>query len=221
MTFKRKEQKIYSAYELTAMNRKELNNAAISIGHIPAEMVNKTDLVQEILTAQSIFVSKIMEQRKEQDAAKEKEKAEYRAANAARRAGKNPSSEKLSTMTEVEVPPEAPKKALHSLDKLLEGKVPVDTDERVWFKVSAGEGKLGKAPLFAALNGESILVHRGKWVKLKKKFLNVLNDAIVTEVEQDREGEKTLRDVPRFNFQTRTLAEGHPVDTKQTSRSSF
>ena len=96
-----------------------------------------------------------------------------------------------------------------------------DPEPRVWFKVSPGEGKMGKAPVFCSINGESCLVKRGEWVKLKKKFLNVLQHAVVTEVEQDLSGEKTLRDVPRFNYQFRSLEEGHPVDTSIATRAGF
>ncbi len=198
MPFQPKPPKMYSKEKLQHLSRDELNTISLSMNHIPAEQTTNADLIMQIMEAQKTVMANYQAGRDEKAAAKQ-------------------------AVSENDAPEQKEQKTGHSLDRTIPG--PEDTepdqDERIWFKVAAGEGKLGKAPLFAALNGESILVQRGRWVKLKKKFLNVLQHAIVTEVEQDKDGEKTLRDVPRFNYQTRSLEEGQPVETDSQSRSSF
>lgn len=82
----------------------------------------------------------------------------------------------------------------------------------VWFRVSAGTSKSEKAPVFAALNGESVLIHRNTWVKLKKKFLPCFEDAVITLVEVGKDGEKELRHAPRFNVSVRSIEEGIPQE---------
>ncbi len=83
-------------------------------------------------------------------------------------------------------------------------------NDRVWFKVMAGSQEHEKNDVFASLNGETMLVKRNHWVQLKSKFLPVFEDAVQTEVYLDDDDEPQIRDVPRFNYLIRTLAEGIP-----------
>ena len=86
--------------------------------------------------------------------------------------------------------------------------------ERCWFKVMAGSRPDEKGPVFAAVNGESILVQRNAWVQLPEKFLTVFKDAISSEVIIADDGKSSrVRDVPRFNFDVRSLSEGKPKDS--------
>lgn len=82
-------------------------------------------------------------------------------------------------------------------------------NDRIWFKVMAGSQPHEKDDVFAALNGETMLVKRNHWVKMKTKFLPVFEDAVQTEVYIE-DDEPKLRHVPRFNYMTRTLTEGIP-----------
>lgn len=226
MTYERKEPKVYTREHLSGMDRKELNTVAVSVGHMPSDISNNPDVVNEILAAQKVMLEKLMIQRKQEDIDRENEDEEF-----AKKRGKKLAAEAV-VVTEVDMKKEGkakPGKVLreggHSVDRGIPDSgvdIPEGSrEERVWFKVASGEGKMGKSPMFASLNGESILVKRGEWVQLKKKFLGMLQDAVVTEVDQDREGEKTLRDVPRFNYQVRSLSEGKPKESQAQSRSSF
>lgn len=85
-------------------------------------------------------------------------------------------------------------------------------NQTVWFRVSAGTSKSEKAPVFAAVNSESVLIHRNTWVKLKKKFLPCFEDAVITLVEVGKDGEKELRHAPRFNVSVRSIEEGIPQE---------
>ena len=87
-------------------------------------------------------------------------------------------------------------------------------NDRVWFRVMAGSQEHEKNDVFAALNGEAILIKRNHWVKLKSKFLKIFEDAVQTEVYLE-DDEAKIRHVPRFNFMTRSLEEGLPKSDRR------
>lgn len=86
--------------------------------------------------------------------------------------------------------------------------------DRCWFRVAAGSRADEKGPVFAAINGESVLVHRNTWVELPLKFLPVFKDALSSEVVVMDDGKSIVRDVPRFNYEVRSLSEGKPKEQK-------
>ena len=87
-------------------------------------------------------------------------------------------------------------------------------NDRVWFRVMAGSQEHEKNDVFAALNGEAILIKRNHWVKLKSKFLKIFEDAVQTEVYLE-DDEAKIRNVPRFNYMTRSLEEGLPKSDRR------
>lgn len=100
-----------------------------------------------------------------------------------------------------------------STNELMPNTLSPKTD-RCWFKVSAGQKADEKGPVFAAINGESILIHRNTWVQLKTKFLPIFTDAITSEVVILDDAKSVVRDVPRFNYEIRSLSDGKPKDGK-------
>lgn len=86
--------------------------------------------------------------------------------------------------------------------------------DRCWFRVAAGQRADEKGPVFAAINGESILIHRNTWVQLPMKFLAVFKDALTSEVVIMDDANSMVRDVPRFNYEIRSLSEGKPKEQK-------
>lgn len=85
--------------------------------------------------------------------------------------------------------------------------------DRCWFRVMSGSRPDEKGPVFAAVNGDSVLIKRNHWVELPTHFLPVFEDAVSSEVIIDADGKNsTVRDVPRFNFEVRSRSEGRPKD---------
>ena len=88
------------------------------------------------------------------------------------------------------------------------------TVDRCWFKVMAGSRPDEKGPVFAAINGQSVLIKRNHWVQLPTSYLPVFEDALSSEVVVSEDGKSSVvRDVPRFNYEVRSLAEGKPKET--------
>lgn len=88
------------------------------------------------------------------------------------------------------------------------------TTDRCWFRVAAGQRADEKGSVFAAINGESILIHRNTWVQLPMKFLPVFRDALTSEVVIMDDARSMVRDVPRFNYEIRSLSEGKPKESQ-------
>ena len=80
--------------------------------------------------------------------------------------------------------------------------------------MAAGQKADEKGPVFAAINGESILIHRNTWVQLPMKYLPVFSDAMTSEVVIQEGGKSIVRDVPRFNYEIRSLSDGKPKENK-------
>ena len=95
--------------------------------------------------------------------------------------------------------------------------------DRIWVNIAGGSGPLDKGPVFLSINGDSVLVKRGHWVKLKKKFLPIIRDALTTQVEldMDNEDKSVLRNVPRLNIAVRSLEEGIPQQASSQLSQAF
>lgn len=85
---------------------------------------------------------------------------------------------------------------------------------RCWFRVMSGSRPDEKGPVFAAVNGDSVLIKRNHWVELPTHFLPVFEDALSSEVIIADDGKSsTVRDVPRFNFEVRSISDGKPRES--------
>ena len=82
-----------------------------------------------------------------------------------------------------------------------------DDRKRVWFKLMADQNIGGDAPVFAALQGNSIMVHRNTWVPLPVSFLPCFSDAVETVVTTLKDGSTRTNDVPRYNFMVLPLTD--------------
>ena len=105
-------------------------------------------------------------------------------------------AKKLTTVVEGSGVPDKPKK-----------KAKKDERKRVWFKVMPDQRAAGDAPVFASVNGKTVMVHRNKWVPLPKTYLSCFRDAVETVVTTLKDGSTRLSQVPRYNFQTRPLTD--------------
>lgn len=86
--------------------------------------------------------------------------------------------------------------------------------DRCWFRVMSGSRPDEKGPVFAAINGDSVLIQRNHWVELPTHFLPVFKDALMSEVLIADDGKSSsVRDVPRFNFEVRSISEGQPRES--------
>lgn len=84
-------------------------------------------------------------------------------------------------------------------------KKPVATGEdRVWLKIE--KNQLDKLPVPIAVNGKTILVERGKWVHVKREYVQCLENAVSYEIDTET---KEHIAVPSFPFQ---WAETKPND---------
>lgn len=87
--------------------------------------------------------------------------------------------------------------------------------DRCWFRVMSGSRPDEKGPVFAAINGESVLIKRNHWVELPTRLLPVFEDAVSSEVIIDSDGKNSVvRDVPRFNYEVRTVSQGKPKENQ-------
>ena len=87
--------------------------------------------------------------------------------------------------------------------------------DRCWFRVMSGSRPDEKGPVFAAINGESVLIQRNHWVELPTRLLPVFEDALSSEVIIDNDGKNSVvRDVPRFNYEVRTASQGKPKENQ-------
>ena len=82
---------------------------------------------------------------------------------------------------------------------------PKHDKDRVWFKLMPDQKAAGDAPVFAGLQGQTIMVHRNTWVPLPKKYLPCFRDAVETIVTTLKDGTTRTSDVPRYNFQIQPL----------------
>ena len=186
MTFmKRKDVVIWSREKLEKLARPDLNTVALKWGLVPHDALMDEDLVDEIITQQAAKLQEMEADDRERIANPEA---------MAMAQEQNPVKEQPKTGTS--------EPAVKTGDA---------GNERIWMRIASGATALEKADVFAAVNGDSILIKRGSWVKIRKKFLPVFRDAITTVVEVDGD-EKTIRHVPRFNISVRTLAQGLPGD---------
>ena len=85
-----------------------------------------------------------------------------------------------------------------------------DERKRVWFKLLPDQRIGGDAPVFAALQGNSIMVHRNAWVPLPSKYMPCFRDAVETVVTTLKDGSTKTSDVPRYNYQVKPLVD---IDT--------
>lgn len=90
--------------------------------------------------------------------------------------------------------------------------------DRVWFKLMAGSQPHEQADQYIALNGDNALVKRNQWMKLKRKHLKVLEEAIQSEFIRKDDKDDTLeeRHIPRFNFQVREIEDGVPPERSRS-----
>jgi len=187
---KQKHLTVYSRDKLQKMPREQLNTAALQWGLVPHDNLADEDLVDEIITQQAARLQEMDQDDKghvSNPEAIEKAQASSPVASVAKA---------VSKPKAVAEPRELPKSP---------------AEERVWIRIAAGNTALEKTAVFANLNGDNCLIKRGEWVKVKKKFLGVFNDAIVTTVEIDKDDNKVLRHVPRFNISVRSLEQGVPT----------
>ena len=194
--FEIKKPKVFNPTELKKMSRPELNSVAMLFSLMPPDDMDDDEIITQIQQRQREEVRKY----NDRVAAGEKKAAE-------RKKKKEVADDQPEPEPDPEPEPEP------------ESEPPVD--DRVWFRVAAGSSALEQADVFASLNGESILIKRGHWIKLKKKFLPVFRDAIITMVEITKEGDKVARDVPRFNYSVRSLEEGMPPEPSALSVRAF
>ena len=82
--------------------------------------------------------------------------------------------------------------------------------DRLWFKLMPDQKAGGDAPVFAALQGQSIMVHRNTWVPLPKKYLSCFKDAVETVMTMLEDGSNKISHVPRYNYQVKPLTD---IDT--------
>lgn len=185
---KKKTITVFSRERLSGMTREEMTTAALRWGLVPHESISDEDLINEILTQQAARLQELEASDKERIA--------------------NPQVVEKAKAQAVSRPKEKPKLEQNGVTKILEPE-----NDRCWIRIASGGSDLEKADVFLAINGESVLIKRGHWVKLRKKFLPVLRDAIVTQVEITDNEEKLLRHVPRFNISVRSLADGKPDES--------
>jgi hypothetical protein len=67
-------------------------------------------------------------------------------------------------------------------------------------KVFQQEGTGGSEPVYLSVNGYSILIPREVECDVARPFVNDLRDAVTTVTEQDKDGNPTTREVPRYNW---------------------
>ncbi len=185
---------VYSRERLEEMSRTALTTAALRWGLTPHESALDEDLVNEILSQQVARLDEMSESDKDRIGNPEIiEKAREQAVSK----------------------PKARKNVSEGTTKTPAGVEP--DHDRCWVRIASGSTQLEKEDVFLAINGDSVLVKRGHWVKLRKKFLPVLKDAIITQVEVTDDDDKVLRHVPRFNVSVRSLADGKPDNSNQLS----
>lgn len=77
----------------------------------------------------------------------------------------------------------------------------IDPEELMWVSLSEEEGVKTQRHMPISLNGNVILVPRGIRCPLKRKFINVLNDAVKTTYSHDEEtGETHASEAPTVPF---------------------
>ncbi len=173
---------VYSRVKLEKMTREDLNITALRWGLTPHDGLADADLVDEIITQQASQIQEMTPEQRQHIA--------------------NPDA-----VDEANAQNPVPIMGIANPKFEPEKK---DESERIWLRIASGSTALEKADVFMALNGDSCLVKRGEWVKIKRKFLPLLEDAIITQVEVGEDEEKLLRHVPRFNIAVRTLQQGLP-----------
>lgn len=180
---KKKNLTVYAREKLQKMQRPQLNTVALQWGLVPHDSLADEDLIDEIVTQQAARLQEMDKEEKDHVA--------------------NPEAIKeAQARSPVAREPAKPKAVAESKTR---------AEERVWIRIAAGSTALEKGDVFANLNGDNCLIKRGEWVRVKKKFLNLFNDAIVTQVEIDKDDNKILRHVPRFNIAVRSLEQGVPT----------
>ena len=206
----------YPLQKLQKQKREQLNRIALEWGMAPSEGTTNDDLVEQISAQQKhvLMGMTAVEQerltnlqavppawRQEEELEPEPEPNE-------------PEPDKAAAVAAAPTAPPVPPVPMAPIPR------PLDAgEERLWFRVAAGASPSEKGPVFAALNGDSIQIKRGAWVKIRRKYLPLFEDAVVTEVELDANAQiKGLRHVPRFNIHTRSLEEGVPTSTNQLSQ---
>ena len=188
MTFeKAKKYTWYSQERLQKLNRGNLHHAALEWGLAADDSTLDDDLRLQILAQQTSEVKRMTVE----------EQALIRNLD------KVPQDYRKSVSEKAKPEPKAAVKPNKEVDAL---------EQRVWFRVATGASASEKGDVFAAINGDSIRIRRGEWVKLRRKFLPVFRDAQVTEVEVGKNDEKIVRHVPRFNISLRSLEEGLPTE---------
>jgi hypothetical protein len=77
-----------------------------------------------------------------------------------------------------------------------------DTSNKVLLMIHQEKGENGKEAVFLGVNGDQILVPRGQYVPVDKKFVEAcLDDAIQLEYDAGDQGkDMTGRPVPRFAY---------------------
>lgn len=94
-------------------------------------------------------------------------------------------------------------------------KSPVKND-RVWFKLMAGSQPHEQADQYIAINGENCLLKRNQWMKLKRKFLQVFDNAVQSEFIRKDDDTVEEREIPRFNYQVREIEDGVPPERSRS-----
>lgn len=80
------------------------------------------------------------------------------------------------------------------------------TGERLEVVIQAGEGAIGKQPVFLAINGHGFNVPRGIPVHLPVEVVEILDNATQVVYEHDQATDKMLeREVKRYSYSVRAI----------------
>ncbi len=205
------------------MDRENLNRAALKWGLVLTDSMSDENAITSILTQQQNYIDKMADTELEKisnpsalpPGLRERydQRMEYVEKN--KKLGNLTKAEREAILKEKVQEPE-PEPVPDAMGKPTLKEIIAESEargrERVWVRIAPGSTPGEKGPVFAAHNGFSIRIHRGKWVKLQRRFLSVFADAIITEVELDDDQEKIERDVPRLNIMVRTLEQGIPQE---------
>jgi hypothetical protein len=77
--------------------------------------------------------------------------------------------------------------------------------DRVALLIHEQDGLAGSDDVFVGVNGRGYQIKRGVEVLVPPEVVEVLNNAIITHFEPDKDGGMRERSVRRFNFSTRAL----------------
>lgn len=74
-------------------------------------------------------------------------------------------------------------------------------EKKVKIMIEEQAGDENQGGVYVSVNGRAFYIRRGFEVEVPEAIVNVLKDAIITQIYQNPDtGEEVRKDVPRFNF---------------------